>query len=257
MRYHYFHIKLGLRWLWRSREITNFTYNSPRYAQWAQAAHVCAVTGISLEQARAYAEELLHDKDLAGYIAARHPVSERHAITNATLSPGHRLLNYILVRALKPNLVVEAGVESGLGAIIICAALARNEQENAAGNFIGIEGNPGQNCSLYLNYPGRRGEILRGDAADMLQGLSDRIDLYFHETGPSLSDITRQLAALESRLAERGVIQTISPQMAFIDFAQRRRMRLLMCQDLAQDLFRPNGAYVTTLFPAPPSLPAA
>ncbi len=253
LRHHYQLAKLGLRWLWRSREITNFTYTSTRYAQWALAAHASAVTGISLAAARRYAEELLNNQELADYVAARHAVSERRGITNASFSPGHRLLNYILVRALKPKLVVEAGVESGLGAIIICAALARNEQEGVNGSFIGIEGNPAQSCSLFVHYPGGRGTIMRGDAADMLAEMSGGIDLYFHETGPSRADTERQLAALGPRLTDRGVVQTISSQMSFINFAQQRQLRLLMCQDFALDMYRPHGSHVTTLFPALPA----
>ncbi len=252
LRYHAAQIKPGLLWLWRSREFTNFTYSSPPHAQWGLAGHASAVAGISLAQAWAYGQELLNDVKLANYIAAQHAGSERRGITNAAFKPGPRLLNYMLVRALKPRLVVEAGVENGLGAIILCAALARNAQEGFPGRFIGIEGNPGQSCALFYQYPERQGEILRGDAAEILAGLTNKIDLYCHETGPDRADTERQLAALAPLLSERGVVQTISRQMAFVHFAQKRGLRLLMGQDFALDLFRPHGSHITTLFPAPP-----
>ena len=48
---------------------------------------------------------------------------------------GRRLLWYILVRCLKPNLVIESGIDKGLGSTLLIYAQYKNMQEMNDGDF--------------------------------------------------------------------------------------------------------------------------
>ena len=103
-----------------------------------------------------YIQEIEDDDDLMGTIAAG--VSKQRRGANAEMPYWRRLGWYALVRALKPRFVVETGVDKGLGACVLTAALRRNVADGSEGRYIGTDINPEAGYLLRGEYA-RYGEI--------------------------------------------------------------------------------------------------
>src|SRR5581483_8264505 len=96
-------------------EPANFTYELENEAE--MATWVAAVAGATLETARRSVEEARRDEELARRLreaTADHPLWSKR-------SPpfGKRLAWYALVRLLEAELVIETGVDDGLGALVL------------------------------------------------------------------------------------------------------------------------------------------
>jgi hypothetical protein len=94
----------------------------------------------------------LREATVAGYLAEMHadPTFTRELTQRTRRRPdmkrhigfGPRVGWYVVVRALKPRLVVETGIKHGLGSLVLLQALARNAQEGSPGRLISIDMDP-------------------------------------------------------------------------------------------------------------------
>ena len=114
------------RWLVRSREHTNLTYdltplNLQHLSHW-----VAAVTGGLPEEARGFIRELATDEQLVAHVLERTLASSRRGIADREVRFGRRLGWYALLRAVRPLHVVETGTDKGLGSCVLAAALLKN-----------------------------------------------------------------------------------------------------------------------------------
>ena len=91
---------------------------------------------------------------------------------------------YALVRILKPRVVVETGVDKGLGSCVICAALRRNKMEGADGQYFGTDINPKAGFLLDGDYS-LFGEILYGDSIETLERFESQIDVFVNDSDHS------------------------------------------------------------------------
>ena len=84
-----------------------------------------------------------------------------------------RLVWYALVRARKPKLVVETGVDKGLGAVLLCSALKKNVEEGHQGYYVGTDINPEAGYLLdgvYANF----GRVIYIDSIETLKAATFR-----------------------------------------------------------------------------------
>lgn len=95
-------------------------------------AQTAEVLGHPAEHVRRFCEEALADPVLS---ARRRPTLLRRSRTPV----GNRLLWYVLVRALRPALVVECGIYTGLGSLVLLRALAANRAEGAPGRLLSVD----------------------------------------------------------------------------------------------------------------------
>jgi hypothetical protein len=78
---------------------------------------------------------------------------------------------YAFVRILS-RVVVETGVDKGLGSVLLCAALMRNRAEGFPGQYLGTDINPDAGFLLAEPYNGVGG-ILYGDSIQSLQSIPE------------------------------------------------------------------------------------
>ena len=130
------------RWLFASREETNFTFDLTEANLAHLAGILSAVSGASIADVRALIRELEEDGHLRAFIAETTKRSPWRAVSDQQARYGRRAAWYVLARLLKPRVVVETGVDKGFGAIILCAALLRNAKEGHPGRYYGTDINP-------------------------------------------------------------------------------------------------------------------
>jgi hypothetical protein len=233
-----------LPWAVASREYTNFSYETTDISRAGLCGMVAVIANMDIGSVTAFADELRSNTELADQVRADHADSDRKWTSDPQFRPGRHMLYYLLVRALKSGLVVEAGVDKGLGAAIICEALHRNAAEGRSGDYLGIENNPLQRSSIYARYPHKRGEIRHGNSPDVIRTLARKIDLFVHDTTPDPAHVSAQLAALEGHVAERGVFASCWALPQFVGYAARNGKNLLMHKEEPARHWYPGSRWI-------------
>ncbi len=220
-----------LRWSLNSRERVNFTYQTTRHSDLLLCAVVAEAAGVEASRVVAWLDELYADTELIAFIdTVARAKKSRHRI-DPGFKPGRRLAFYLLVRALKPRHVVEAGVDRGLGALVISRALALNAAEGHPGAYTGIEYSPTKPIPLWEDYPERIGRIVRGDSIEFLDAGTEPIDLFVHDTTSDDTHVETQLHALTPRLSQRGVIASTWTTDRVVEHALAHNLSLLTHQE--------------------------
>ena len=205
LRYFYAPLSNLVKWLFKSNEITNFTYdleeNNSRYL----ASLIADILNIDFDVAIAYIKELDEDKKLREHITAETAKSEFSFLADEKVQFGRRVGWYVFTRALKPTTVLETGVDKGLGACVLTAALKRNKEEGFEGRYFGTDINPNAGYLLsgdYANY----GRVLYGDSIGSLKSFDDTIDLFINDSDHSASYEAEEYRTIEKKLSENAIV---------------------------------------------------
>jgi len=203
-----------------SREVTNFTYDLEQRNVRYLYALISEVTGRPYSEIEIFAFEAINNETLRSHLRVMHQDPLRRQFADERLKWGRQLAYYILVRAMKPKVVVETGVDKGLGAIAIAAAIQRNQRDGFVGRYYGTDINPDAGYLLSGEYAAF-GEILVGDSAGILASFQSPIDFFVFD-----SERTPQYEALEyqkvrEKLTDEAVLLTTFAHgsSALLDFA--------------------------------------
>lgn len=193
-------------WLEESREITNYTYDLEVINVAYLGAFLAQVTGRPVEQCAGFIEEVRGDGELAEHIAKTTRGHARREISDETARYGRRMGWYALVRLLKPKLVVETGVDKGLGACVLCAALRRNAADgHTGGRYVGTD--LYEATGWLLTPPYREfGQVVYGDSLATLSRLNAPIDLFINDSNHDPVYEAREYEAIAAKLAPGAII---------------------------------------------------
>lgn len=220
-----------LAWSVRSREIANFTYETTRESKLLLAGVVAEIAGRPLREVNAYVDELAADTALARHVSAvaLAPGSRWHV--DPGFLPGRRLAFYLLARSLKPARIVEAGVDKGLGAVLMSRALTLNADEGRPGDYLGLELDAVKPIAVYESYPGKIGRIVRGDALALVRAEPRPIDLFIHDTIAEPGHMKSMLEAVRPLMAPGGVVASTWTTATLIEHALQHGVKLLTHQE--------------------------
>jgi hypothetical protein len=195
-------LRQAIGWAFSSHELHNFTYEITR-ANCEYLAHtVSVVTAVPYSVAMSYIRELKEDEEIRRYVIRQISQGRVRHSADQRCEFGRRLGWYAFVRILKPRLVVETGVDKGLGAVAICAALLRNESEGFAGQYLGTDINPGAGFLLADPYK-RIGKILYGDSILSLQSIRE-IDIFINDSDHSADYERREYEIVAPKMGMGG-----------------------------------------------------
>ncbi len=194
-----------LTWLINSNETTNFTYalapNNKKYL----ASLIAHVTGETYSKIMGYMDELDNDHELKSHIRSATSRSNDFIYADANPLYGRRLGWYAVVRAIKPKIIVETGVDKGLGSCILTSALMKNYNENSHGFYYGIDINPSAGYLLSGQYA-TCGRILFGDSATSLKNLDVEIDLFINDSDHSSDYERREYEIISKKLSHHAIV---------------------------------------------------
>jgi hypothetical protein len=197
-------VQQSASWLLHSRELVHYTYDLEPLNLEHLAWFVSTVTGSRVDEVRGYLTELREDAELRRIVVEGLASSPRCSTTDRVVRYGRRIGWYALVRALRPEFVVETGTNRGLGSAVIAAALLRNGQGRLA--TVDIDDRSGE---LILPPYDQVVEHVVGDSLDFLAGPVARrqpIDLLFVDTGYTPEHERAELAAATPLLAPHAVV---------------------------------------------------
>lgn len=217
-----------VRWLFSSREYTNFTYELGAINVDHLAAFVAAVTGTGFDEARRFIDELEADEGLRRHIRDTTARSDQAPFADSDVHYGRRLGWYAIVRAMRPALVVETGVDKGLGSCVLCAALLRNIQDGHPGRYVGTDINPAAGYLLSGAYADV-GEIRFGDSIETLRTLAVPIDVFINDSDHSSDYERREYETVEARLSAAAIVigDNAHETNELLSFARRTGRRFL------------------------------
>ena len=225
------------RWWRASREVTNYTYDlTPRNLE-QLAAFLAQAAGAELARVQELMRELHADEVLHAHVRRATLASPDVMHADAFPRFGRRIGWYVLVRLFRPRLVVETGVDKGLGACVLCAALLRNAEEGAPGRYIGIDHNPQAGWLLKGPYT-QVGSIVWGDSLAELAKL-ECIDFLLHDSNHSPEFEAREFEVAERRLSDGALVLSDNADVsdALWKFALRTKRRYFYFQEQPRDHF--------------------
>ncbi len=188
------------RWLARSREHTNYTYDLSPLNMTQLAWFVACLASCPIGDAVAAIHEAARDRDLESQVLEAIERSPRRRTMDRSVRLGRRLGWYALVRLLKPEHVVETGTDKGLGACVLAAAVLRN----GSGRVTTIDVNPESGTLVTGPYSAVVDRRI-GDSVATLASLGT-VDLFIHDSDHSPEHEMRELLAVAPRLSASALV---------------------------------------------------
>lgn len=215
------------QWLRSSREATNFTYDLEERNLRHLAALLAEVLAVPYEQAWAWLQELERDAVLRRHVRDATLRSGR-ADADPEARYGRRAGWYAAARALKPRVIVETGVDKGLGACVLAAALLRNAREGHPGRYYGTDVAADAGWLLTGEYAGV-GRVLRGDSLESLRGLDATVDLFINDSDHSAAYEAAEYEAIAPKLSARAIVLGDNAHVtdALLEFSRRHGRRFV------------------------------
>lgn len=193
-------IKLGLRWLFSSREFANYTYDLTQTNKDYLAWFVSEITQAPITQIWSYFEELESDSELLEYIHRGLINHRRGGEIDDQPHFGRRLGWYAIVRATKPLVLVETGTEKGLGSLVLARAIERNSN---GGILYTLDIEPSAGLLIGDRFSGTIIQKI-GDSIRSITDLSN-IDFFIHDSDHSAEHERAEFDAVLSRLSPNAI----------------------------------------------------
>ena len=194
-----------LKWGFRSNEDTNFTYDLTESSINYLANTIEVVTGIDRKLITEYIREAQNDSVLKQHIVEATKKSPFRKFADLEIHFGKRLGWYAFARAIKPKIVVETGVDKGMGSVLLCAALLKNRSEGFDGHYFGTDINPDAGYLLSGKYR-EIGEILFGDSIESLSEIEQNIDLFINDSDHSADYEYKEYLTIEQKISDRSIL---------------------------------------------------
>ena len=194
-----------LKWGVTSREDTNFTYELTEGNINFMAHAVATVTKKDFKTVRSYFNEAIHNKELKEHVLSETKKSTFGRYADKEVRFGRRLGWYAFVRIMKPKVVIETGIDKGLGAVLLCSALLKNKEEGFEGKYFGTDINPEAGYLLSGKYK-EVGSVLYGDSIESLKKFKEPIDIFINDSDHSEEYEYQEYVTIEHLLSDQSIL---------------------------------------------------
>ena len=200
LHFNFSNIEKSTKWLFKSREFTNYLYDVTPLNRNQMIGAVSILTGKNLIEVEKYFMELENDKQFSLTLNTKAKKIQRQ---NELLFPipfARRIVWYCLIRITRPGTVVETGTEKGLGSLIIQRAIDMNnygklytlDLDKYAGSL--LDSNDKEKISLLI-----------GDSIESISSLKE-IDFFIHDSDHSAEHEKKELVAIEGKLSSNAIV---------------------------------------------------
>ena len=240
--YIYHQVKEYFFWIFRSKETTNFTYELEEINLLYLADFISAVTGKPQLEISGYIHEILNDKDLFNHLVGVYEKNSRKYKMDRVPKYAKRIGWYAIVRAMKPETVIETGIDKGLGSCVLAAALLKNKEEGFKGIYYGTDINP--NAGAFFSEPFTSvGKLLIGDSIESLKKLQvDKIDIFINDSDHSSEYEEQEYETVKSKLHDKSIIigDNSHSNSKLREFAQSSGRKFLFFQEMPKNHWYPG-----------------
>ena len=235
-------IGTSARWLVTSREHTNFTYDLTPLSREHLAWFVSEVSRVPVSRVRTYFAELDADDRLRTHIERRCASAARHGLADKAARYGRRIGWYAMVRARAPALVVEAGVDKGLGTCVMASALLRNADEGRPGRLLSIDVNPDAGYLVAGSPWSGVVDLVTEDSLHALPRIDELVDLFLHDSDHAPAHEAAELDAIEPHMAPGGLLLSDNAMVTNVlaEHAETTARRFLAFRETPADHWFPG-----------------
>jgi hypothetical protein len=217
LRYYDFRIRerplFALKYVFVDPEVDNFTYEIANEDELID--FLAGALGIDRASAAGHVAEARTDPELNDELSRR--IRWRWDMKRR-IHLGRRLGLYAVAREVKPRLVVEAGIQDGLGSLVLLRALERNAEEGSPGRLISFDILPG-GWLVPERLRGLWTTIFESTTTALEPALSGlELDMVVHDSG---DDYERERHEYATALAHAG------PRLALVSGSGLQRARAL------------------------------
>ena len=240
----------AVRWVFASKEHYNHTYDLTDLNRRYLDTYIAVVSGHDFEAIQQYSRELEADESLRQLLVQRTLGSIERFNCDVEPRYGRRLGWYALVRATKPLVVVETGVDRGLGTAVIAAALKRNSEEGFPGVVYATDIVPKWGHLLAEPYK-NHSRILIGDSVETLKRFHEPVDIFLHDSDHRPEYEWAEFLAIEPHLHLGSLVLSDNSQQTskLLQFAQRLGKSFLYFQDAPKDHWWPGDGIGAAFVP--------
>jgi predicted O-methyltransferase YrrM len=226
------------RWLIRSREHTNFTYDLTSLNREHLAWWVAAAVDIPVAEARGYMTEIEQDGDLTSHVLEATQASGRRGLADRQVRLHKRIGWYALVRALRPEHVVETGTDKGLGSVVLASALLRN----GLGTLTTLDVNSDAGYLISGDYATVT-DLRLGDSLATLAHMEQPVDFFLHDSLHTREHELAEYRAVMPRLSEHAVVLSDNAHVtdALPSWAEQTGRRFTFFQERPDRHWYPGG----------------
>ena len=230
-----------LKWAFTSKEYYNHTYHLTELNQQYLASYIAAVTGHDVKEIERYIHELAGDTALHDLLIQRTNESRDRHNSDAEPRYNRRLGWYAMLRATKPRVVVETGIDRGLGTVVMAAALKRNTEEGFPGLVYATDIVPDLGHLLAQPYKSYCRELI-GDSVESLKKFQQPVDVFLHDSDHRPEYEWAEFLAIEPRLHTSSIVMSDNSQQSskLREFAARLGQSFLYFQDTPRDHWWPG-----------------
>ena len=187
-------VKVAVGWVARTRETTNHSYDITPLNRVHLAWFVATALDVPVSQVEELFDELDSDDQLRRHLTQVTETSRFRRVSDPRPAYGRRLAWYALVRLLQPQVVVETGIDKGLGSCVLAAALLRN----GSGHLYAIDTAAQAGWMVSGRYA-HCVTVLHDDAVQAITGLSGPVDLLVHDVHHTPEQEAEEYAAVLER----------------------------------------------------------
>lgn len=191
------------KWVRQDKETSNFYYKLTPMNRDQLAQVIAATTGEAYDRIVAYFAELENDAELRSHL--ERALRGTQYGKDIEIEYSRRLGWYAFVRVLKPKVVVETGVDHGVGSCVLASALLRNIAEGHPGKYYGTD-NRTVAGQLFSGKYASSGKILYDDSITSLRNLEEKIDLFVNDSDHSGEYEYQEYLTIADKLADGAVI---------------------------------------------------
>jgi predicted O-methyltransferase YrrM len=230
-----------LKWALSSKEYYNHTYHLTELNEQYLASYIAAVSGHDVKVIEKFIHELASDVVLREMLIQRTLDSRDRHNSDAEPRYNRRLGWYALLRATKPRVVVETGIDRGLGTVVMAAALKRNADEGFPGLVYATDIVPDVGHLLAEPYKSFCRELI-GDSVESLKKFTEPVDVFLHDSDHRAEYEWAEFLAIEPRLHNDSIVLSDNSQQTskLREFAARIGKSFLYFQDTPRDHWWPG-----------------
>ena len=242
---------LVLKWTFTSKEYYNHTYHLTGLNKQFLASYIAVVSGHEATVIERHIAELDNDSALRELLVRRTLESRDRHSSDAEPRYGRRLGWYALLRATKPRVVVETGIDRGLGTVVMAAALKRNTEEGFPGVVYATDIVPACGHLLTEPYKSFCRELI-GDSVESLKAFKEPVDVFLHDSDHRPEYEWAEFLAIEPRLHPASIVMSDNSQQSskLREFAERIGKSFLYFQDTPKDHWWPGDGIGCAFSPA-------
>lgn len=229
-------IFVSLKWLFKSSEFTNYNYDITLLNREYLVAFISYITKNDFNYVNSIFKEIENDADFKKYLDSQIEHLDRKYELPKQVFLGRRIGWYVLVRILRPNIVVETGTDKGLGTLLIAQALKKNGYGKVYSLDIDLYSGALVDQKHWKNI-----ELLKGDSLENLKKI-EQVNMFIHDSDHSEVHEMSEFETIQKSLSKDAIVISDNSQFtgALLEWSKRNNRRFIFFKEESKNHWYPG-----------------